>query len=164
MRPSECRIEHTTASSGSRDTALAATCCATIPASTAFSISMWALSVSGVDLDNSSISFRPSARWPMASVPSTSTAFDTVLMRWPKAEYIPLLASRSTFWVRTGSDSTVWVIENSRSSSPRMDARIALMALVKPGMSPCLRMRSHSRDRVASARGVRAVSASVVMV
>ena len=164
MRPSECRIEQTTASSGSRDTALAAICCATIPASTAFSISMWAVSVSGVDLASSSISFRPSARWPIASVPSTSTALETVLMRWPKAEYMPLFARRSTFCVRTGSESTVWVIENSRSSSPRIEARMALMALVKPGMSPCRRMRSHSRDSVALAWCERGVGEWSVMV
>ena len=84
----------------------------------------------------------------MASMPSTSTAFETVLTRWPKAEYMPLLARRSTLCVRTGSDSTVCVMSNSWSSSPRMAPRMALMAFAKPGMSPCWRVRAHSRSRV----------------
>ena len=89
----------------------------------------------------------------MASVPSTSIALVTVLTRCPKAEYMPLLARRSTFWVSTGSDSTVWAMSNSCSSSPRMAPRIALMAWVKPGMSPWRRTCSQSRASVASALG-----------
>ena len=94
-----------------------------IPASTAFSISTWATRRIGRDsVDRSSISFRPSARWPIASVPSTSTAFETVLMRWPKAEYMPLLARRSTFCVSDRVRQHGLRHANSRSSSPRIGA------------------------------------------
>jgi EAL domain-containing protein (putative c-di-GMP-specific phosphodiesterase class I) len=143
--------------------ALSATSCATIQATTEYSISMWAIDGLGEEAESSSISFRPSARWPMASVPSTSIALVTVLTRWPNAEYMPLLARRSTFWVSTGSVSTVCAMLNSCSSSPRMAPRMAPMARAKPGMSPCWRTRSHSRARVASARGAASAGGSLVI-
>ena len=153
MRPSACSIEHTTASSGAGTAAPSATWCATMPDNTAFSISMWATEGSSALADISSTIFRPSARWPMASVPITVMARVTVLTLWPKAEYMLLLARRSTFCVSTGSVSTVCAMSKSSSSSPRTAPRMAPMARAKPGMSPWRRTRSHSRVRVASPFG-----------
>ena len=82
------------------------------------------------------MSFSPSARWPIESVPSTITAFDTVLMSRPNTEYMALLARRSTRCVSAGSDSTVLVMLNSRSLSPRMAPTMAPTTRENPGKSP----------------------------
>src|SRR5436190_20349401 len=143
MRPSPCSSEQTTASSASRVLAWAVTCRAMWPASTAFSISVRTPADEADTVARLSTSFRPIARWPMDSVPSTMTARETVLIS-PNIAYIALLARRSTRCVSAGSDSTVLVMLNSRSSSLCMAPTIWATTLEKPGRWPCSLICFHS--------------------